>query len=103
MAKRPVTQEELRRKLAEVQELQDLKKLRQEMKAHMPRRKLRIVREKPPLGICEYCDMQFSPTLTALGAPNKDSIQEQFNAHKCKREDFVQNAARIEKEATDNK
>jgi len=67
----------------------------------MAKRKLRIVRDHPLLGICEYCNMQFSPTLTALGAPNKDSIQEQFNAHKCKREDFAQNAWRIVKEATD--
>ena len=48
----------------------------------MPKRKLRIVRETPHLGICEYCNMQFS-AITPLGAPNKTSIQEQFKAHKC--------------------
>jgi hypothetical protein len=30
-------------------------------------------------------------------------IQQQFDAHKCERQDFAQNAARIVKEATDNK
>ena len=67
----------------------------------MPKRKLRIVRETPQLGICEYCNMQFS-AVTPLGAPNKTRIQEQFNAHKCKQQDFAQNAARIVREATES-
>jgi len=45
------------------------------------------------LGVCQYCNMQFS-------ADNGD-IQQQFDSHKCKRQDFAQNAARIVKEATD--
>ena len=45
--------------------------------------------------------MQFS-TVTALGARIKTSIQEQFNAHKCEREDVNQAAARIVKEATES-
>jgi hypothetical protein len=56
----------------------------------------------PLLGICEYCNLQFSP-VTPLGMPNKASIQEQFNAHKCKRQDLAQNALRIVREATKNK
>lgn len=60
----------------------------------MAKRKLRIVRETPQLGICEYCNMQFS-AVTPLGAPIKASIQEHFNSHKCERKDFAQNAARI--------
>lgn len=51
------------------------------------------------LGVCEYCNMQFSAT-TALGAPDKLAVQEQFKAHKCERQDFAQNAARIVREAT---
>jgi len=66
----------------------------------MPKRKLRIVREAPQLGICEYCNMQFSAA-APLGAPNKTTIEEQFKAHKCKREDFSQAAVRTVKEATD--
>jgi len=66
----------------------------------MPKRKLRIVRETPQLGVCEYCNMQFS-AITPLGAPNRVAIQEQFKAHKCELKDFAQNAARIVKEATD--
>jgi hypothetical protein len=50
------------------------------------------------LGICEYCNMQFS------GDPNtgnaQSAIQEQFNAHKCKRLDASQNAVRVVREAT---
>ena len=68
----------------------------------MPKRKLRIVRETPQLGVCEYCNMQFS-AVTALGAPNRVAIQEQFNAHKCKPVDSSQNALRIVREATENK
>jgi hypothetical protein len=68
----------------------------------MAKRKLRIVRETPQLGICEYCNMQFS-AVTPLGAPNKTKIQEQFNAHKCKLTDSSQNALRIVRESTESK
>jgi hypothetical protein len=50
----------------------------------MAKRKLRIMRETPQLGICEYCNTQFS-SVTPLGARNRASIQDQFNAHKCER------------------
>jgi hypothetical protein len=66
----------------------------------MKKRHLRIVREKPLLGVCEYCNMQFPVTLTALRAPILNSVQEQFKAHKCKREDVNQAAAQIVREAT---
>jgi hypothetical protein len=68
----------------------------------MAKRKLRIVRETPQLGVCEYCNMQFS-AITPLGAPNRVAIQEQFKAHKCKLVDSSQNALRIVREATENK
>ncbi len=67
----------------------------------MPKRKLRLVRDHPLLGICEYCNMQFSSGLMPVEAAKED-IQERFNVHKCKRQDFAQNAARIAKEATKN-
>jgi hypothetical protein len=68
----------------------------------MPKRNLRIVkriRNVPVLGICEYCNAQFS------GDPNmgnaQSAIQEQFNVHKCKPEGASQ--ARIVREATEGK
>jgi hypothetical protein len=67
----------------------------------MAKRKLRIVRETPQLGVCENCNMQFS-AVTALGAPYIAAIQEQFKAHKCKPEDINQAAARIVRETTDS-
>jgi hypothetical protein len=63
----------------------------------MPKRKLRIVRrvkDVPVLGICELCNMQ-----VAVRQPPGDqataqaAIQQQFDAHKCEREDFSQPAA----------
>ena len=66
----------------------------------MPKRNLRIVkrvRNIPALGICEYCNSQFSAD---PGSGNAESaIQKQFNAHTCKPEDASQSAARIVKEA----
>ena len=71
----------------------------------MPKRSLRIVRRVkniPVLGICEFCNMQF-PAHHPLGGQAKAqaAIQQQFNAHKCEREDFTQGPARTVKEATD--
>jgi hypothetical protein len=68
----------------------------------MEKRKLRIVRETPQLGVCENCNMQFS-AVTALGAPYLAAIQEQFKAHKCKPIDSSQNALRVVREATEDK
>jgi hypothetical protein len=50
----------------------------------MPKRKLRIVRDHPLLGICEYCNMQFSSGLMLIEQA-KDDIQERFNVPVCGR------------------
>jgi len=67
----------------------------------MAKRKLRIVRDHPLLAICEYCNMEFSCGLMPIEQA-KDDIQERFNVHKCKLQDFTQNAARIVREATED-
>ena len=64
----------------------------------MAKRKLRIVRDHPLLGICEYCNIQFSSGLMPIEQA-KDDIQDRFNVHKCKREDFSQAAVRTVREA----
>ena len=71
----------------------------------MPKRKLRIVRRTnniPVLGVCEFCNMQF-PAHQPLSGPSEAqaAIQQQFNAHKCEREDVNQAAARIVSESTE--
>jgi len=66
----------------------------------MPKRKLRIVREVDGtalLGVCEYCNMQFAATLIPLGEDDQNDVHQQFNAHKCKSEDFSQAAVRTVK------
>jgi hypothetical protein len=66
----------------------------------MPKRNLRIikrVRNVPVLGICESCQMQFAGNPSMGNA--QSAIQEQFNAHKCQREES-QSAARAGAEAT---
>ena len=68
----------------------------------MAKRKLRIVRDHPLLGICEYCNMQFSCGLMPVEAARED-IQERFNVHKCKPVDSSQNALRVVREATEGK
>ena len=70
----------------------------------MPKRNLRIVkrvRNVPVLGICEYCNAQFSGDPDMGNA--QSAIQDQFNAHKCKRLDASQNAVRIVRESTSDK
>lgn len=62
----------------------------------MPQRKLRIVRRVkniPVLGICEFCNMQF-PVHQPPGAQAEAqaAIEQQFNAHKCERDDVNQAA-----------
>ena len=66
----------------------------------MAKRNLRIVRDHPLLGICEYCNAQFSSGLMPVEAA-KDDIQARFDAHKCEPEDVNQADARIVREATD--
>jgi hypothetical protein len=68
----------------------------------MAKRKLKFVRDHPLLGICEYCNTQFSCGLMPIEAA-KDDIQERFSVHKCKLTDSGQNALRIVREATENK
>ena len=66
------------------------------------KRSLRIVKRvknAPVLGVCEYCNMQFSAD--PLGPAEAQAIiQQQFNAHTCKPENASQAAARIVREAT---
>ena len=66
----------------------------------MAKRNLRIVRETPLLGVCEYCNAQFESGLMPVEAAKAD-IQERFNVHKCEREDVNQAAARIVKDHGD--
>jgi hypothetical protein len=74
----------------------------------MPKRKLRIVQETngvPVLGVCEHCNKQFPAERQVVGqlAKARASIDGQFDAHVCKREDASQAAARIVREATEQK
>jgi hypothetical protein len=72
----------------------------------MLKRNLRIVkrvRNAPVLGICEYCNMQFSADPIGQPSDAQAAIQQQFNAHKCKPEDASQTAARIVRENTESK
>jgi hypothetical protein len=70
----------------------------------MPKRNLRIVKRTaniPVLGVCEYCNAQFSADPTGRTVEGQSTIQEQFDKHKCEREDASQAAARIVREATE--
>ena len=74
----------------------------------MTKRKFRIVKREnniPVLGVCEYCNAQFAVDPDTIGQA-KDAhahIQKQFIAHKCKSEVASQSAARIVREATEQK
>ena len=72
----------------------------------MTKRNLRILKSAggtPTLGVCEYCNTTFEAFRDETGfVSNKDDVRDQFEAHKCKREDASQAAARIVKEATDD-
>jgi hypothetical protein len=70
----------------------------------MAKRNLRIVkrvRNVPVLGICEYCDAQFSADPNTGNA--ESAIQKQFNAHTCKLLDATPPAARTAKETKKDK
>ena len=74
----------------------------------MPKRNLRIIRRVknvPVLGICEYCNMQFPAPLHPhiQQGEAQAAIQQQFNAHTCKRMDVSQAAAGVVSEATESK
>jgi len=58
----------------------------------MPKRNLRIVKwlsTTPAIGVCEFCSKQFKVPITALTktADAQANLQEQFDRHKCKRDD----------------
>jgi hypothetical protein len=72
----------------------------------MPKRNLRVVKwlgSTPAIGVCEFCSHQFKVPMTALAktAEAQASLQEQFDRHKCERQDASQAAARIVREATE--
>jgi len=74
----------------------------------MAKRNLRIIRRVknvPVLGICEYCNMQFPAPLHPhiQQAEAQAAIQQQFNAHTCKRVDVSQSPAQTASETVENK
>ena len=71
----------------------------------MGKRALRVVKwlgSTPAIGVCEFCSKQFKVPVTELAKTSEAqaNMQEQFDRHKCKREDASQAAARIVREAT---
>jgi hypothetical protein len=63
-------------------------------------RKFRIVKREnniPVLGVCEYCNAEFTADPKTMGRPRDAHahIQQRFIAHKCKRLDASKNAERI--------
>lgn len=71
--------------------------------ATMPKRTFRIVRTHYPLtAICESCQQNFI-SRAEDGIVAEKEIRTAFDAHKCKREDASQAAARIVREATEDK
>jgi hypothetical protein len=63
----------------------------------MPKRRLRVVKwlsTTPAIAVCEFCSQQFKVPLSALTktADAQKNIQEQFDRHKCRREDASQTA-----------
>ena len=74
----------------------------------MAKRNLRIVRrvnDAPCIGICESCNAQLVVPSYLIGNEDEASanLHDQFDKHKCKPLDANQNAARIVREATENK
>jgi len=69
----------------------------------MPKRNLRIVKRTPiAIAICESCDMQFN-SHQPIEDDAEAEMRATFDAHKCQREDASQNAARIMREATEER
>jgi hypothetical protein len=69
----------------------------------MAKPNLRIVKRTPiAIGICEACNMQFHSKQPIEDNAETD-MKIQFTEHKCKREDASQAAARIVREATEDK
>jgi hypothetical protein len=72
----------------------------------MAKRKFRIVKREnniPVLGVCEYCNTEFTADPETICRPQDGHafIQKQFIAHKCKRLDASQNAVRIVREGAE--
>jgi len=67
----------------------------------MPKRNLRIVKRTPiALSTCESCNMQFQSRQPVEDDAERE-MREAFQAHKCRREDGSQTAARVAREATE--
>ena len=72
----------------------------------MAKRKFRIVKREnniPVLGVCEYCNAEFTADPETMGRPQDahDFVQKQFVAHKCKRLGARRYRARSVSEDTD--
>ena len=73
----------------------------------MAKRRFRIVKREnniPVLGVCEYCNAEFTADPETIGRP-KDAhayIQKQFIAHQCKRPRAGKNVVRIVSEAAES-
>ena len=72
----------------------------------MVKRKFRIVKREnniPVLGVCEYCNAEFTASPENIGRPQDAHafIQKQFIAHRCKRLDASQNVVRIVSETAE--
>jgi hypothetical protein len=76
-------------------------------KPAMPKRNLRVVKwvgTVPAIGVCTFCNRTFKvPLGSNRVADVQESLRVQFTEHKCKREDASQAAARIVKEAAEDK
>jgi hypothetical protein len=64
----------------------------------MPERRLRVVKwlsTTPAIGACTYCTREFKVPMRALTrtADAQANLQEQFDRHKCEREDATRGAA----------
>ena len=58
------------------------------------KRKLRFVQMTPLLAVCEYCNTQFSGS--------EEDVRQQFQSHKCERQDSDQDAVHMLGETTPN-
>lgn len=70
------------------------------------KRKFRIVKREnniPVLGVCEYCNAEFTADPETIGRPQDAHafIQKQFIVHDCKRLGAGQNAVRIVSEGAE--
>ena len=66
----------------------------------MIQRRLRVLKwlsTTPALGVCTLCSREFEVPMSALRrtADAQASLQEQFDRHKCVREDSSQTSARV--------